>query len=60
MTALALLVWLRTSHPSMPNIILMPETADDIIAYILSLRSAGVLPAPVLTLDPDQSSAGEP
>ena len=46
MTALALLVWLRTSHPTMPNIILMPETADDIIAYILGLRSAGASAGP--------------
>jgi len=39
MTALALNVWLFTSHPTMPNILLLPDTADDIIAYILSLRS---------------------
>lgn len=39
MTAMALTVWLRTSHPSMPNIMLRPDTADDIIAYILSLRA---------------------
>lgn len=39
MTAMALNVWLRTSHPSMPNIMLRPDTADDIIAYILSLRT---------------------
>lgn len=38
MTAMALSVWLQTSHPTMPNIMLKPETADDIIAYILSLR----------------------
>jgi mono/diheme cytochrome c family protein len=38
MTALALGVWLQTSHPTMPNIMLKPETADDIIAYVLSLR----------------------
>jgi hypothetical protein len=31
-------VWLQTSHPTMPNIKLKPETMDDIIAYILSLR----------------------
>jgi mono/diheme cytochrome c family protein len=39
MTAMALNVWLRTGHPSMPNIMLRPDTADDIIAYILSLRA---------------------
>jgi mono/diheme cytochrome c family protein len=39
MTAMALNVWLRTSHPTMPNIMLRPDTADDIITYILSLRA---------------------
>lgn len=39
MTAMALNVWLRTSHPTMPNIMLQPDTADDIIAYIMSLRA---------------------
>lgn len=38
MTAMALGVWLQTGHPTMPNIMLKPETMDDIIAYILSLR----------------------
>ncbi|MDP3739226.1 MAG: c-type cytochrome [Hyphomonadaceae bacterium] len=38
MTAMALGVWLQTSHPTMPNIKLKPETMDDIISYILSLR----------------------
>jgi mono/diheme cytochrome c family protein len=38
MTAMALGVWLQTSHPTMPNIKLKPETMDDIIAYILSLK----------------------
>mgnify|MGYP006346748651 CR=1 FL=1 len=38
MTAMALGVWLQTSHPTMPNIKLKPDTTDDIIAYILSLR----------------------
>ncbi len=38
MTATALHVWLLSSHPTMPNLILAPETADDIIAYILSLQ----------------------
>ena len=40
MTAMALGVWLQTSHPTMPNIRLKPETMDDIIAYVLSLRQA--------------------
>jgi mono/diheme cytochrome c family protein len=38
MTATALAVWLRTSHPTMPNLIIDPEDMDDVIAYILSLR----------------------
>ena len=37
-TALSLKVFLRTSHHSMPNFILQPEEANDIVAYILSLR----------------------
>jgi len=38
MTALALTVWLRTSHPTMPNLIIEPNDMDDVIAYIMSLR----------------------
>lgn len=38
MTANAMRVFLRTSHPKMPNLILTPEETDDVIAYILSLR----------------------
>ena len=38
MTATALLVFLTTSHPKMPNLILTPEDTTDVIAYILSLR----------------------
>ena len=38
MTAMALGVWMQTSHPTMPNIKLKPETMDDIIAYIRSLK----------------------
>ena len=37
-TALALRAFLRTSHPSMPNIVLTPADTDDLVAYILSLR----------------------
>ena len=37
-TALSLKVFLRTSHKSMPNFILQPEEADNIVAYILSLK----------------------
>lgn len=38
MTATALTVALRTSHRSMPNLIIQPRDADNIIAYILSLK----------------------
>jgi mono/diheme cytochrome c family protein len=38
-TATALTVYLRTSHPAMPNIILTPTEQDDVIAYILSLKN---------------------
>ena len=37
-TALSLKVFFRTSHKNMPNFILQPEEADDIVAYILSLK----------------------
>jgi cytochrome c len=38
MTATAIRVFLRTSHPKMPNLILTPEETEDVVAYILSLR----------------------
>ena len=38
MTSTALRVFLTTSHPKMPNLILTPEQMADVIAYILSLR----------------------
>jgi mono/diheme cytochrome c family protein len=38
MTAAALTVWLTTSHPTMPNIMLSREQIRDVAAYILSLR----------------------
>jgi len=38
LTEIALHVFLRTSHPAMPNVIVRPDEADDIVAYILSLR----------------------
>jgi mono/diheme cytochrome c family protein len=37
-TALSLKVFLRTSHRNMPNFILQPDEANDITAYILSLK----------------------
>jgi mono/diheme cytochrome c family protein len=39
MTARALAVWLQTSHPNMPNFMIPDQQKDDVIAYIMSLRS---------------------
>lgn len=38
MSITALTVWSRTSHPTMPNLVIEPAEMDDLIAYILSLR----------------------
>jgi mono/diheme cytochrome c family protein len=38
-TATSLRVFLTTSHPKMPNLILTPEESADVTAYILSLRA---------------------
>jgi cytochrome c len=38
MTAIALTAILRTSHRTMPNIILSDDDLRDVIAYILSLK----------------------
>ena len=35
---MSLYVFLSTPHPKMPNFIVPPKDADDVIAYILSLR----------------------
>jgi mono/diheme cytochrome c family protein len=37
-TALSLTVFLRTNHPSMPNIVIAPDQSDDLVNYILSLK----------------------
>jgi cytochrome c len=37
-TATSLRVFLVTSHPKMPNLILAPQETADVVAYILSLR----------------------
>ena len=37
-TATTLKVFLTSSHPKMPNLILTPEEIADVTAYILSLR----------------------
>ena len=39
MTGRALAVWLDTWHPTMPNFILPTEQRDNVIAYIMSLKS---------------------
>ncbi len=38
MTRTALSVFFRSPHPTMPNLIIAPEDADDLIAYIMSLK----------------------
>ena len=38
MTSLALKVFLQSPHPSMPNLMVEGEDADNVIAYILSLK----------------------
>jgi mono/diheme cytochrome c family protein len=38
MTATALTVALRTSHQSMPNLIIQGRDAENIVAYVLSLK----------------------
>lgn len=37
-TRIALLAFLRSSHPNMPNLILSDRKANDVVAYILSLK----------------------
>jgi mono/diheme cytochrome c family protein len=38
MSLTALTVWSRTSHPTMPNLVIESADMDNLIAYILSLR----------------------
>jgi mono/diheme cytochrome c family protein len=38
MTGRALIVALRTSHRSMPNVVVKDRDADNLVAYILSLK----------------------
>ena len=37
-TELSIKVFLRTSHPRMPNIILSPEEIDSVASYIVGLK----------------------
>ncbi len=39
MTPRALVVWLSTSHPNMPDLIIPPDDMDNVVAYIMSLRT---------------------
>ncbi len=39
MTALALSVWFKSPHPNMPNFMLDPNDLDNVIAYIMSLKT---------------------
>ena len=38
MSEMALRVWFQSPHPSMPNLVLKEKIADDVIAYIISLK----------------------
>ena len=38
MSITALTVWSRTSHPTMPNLMIPPNDMDNLITYIMSLR----------------------
>jgi mono/diheme cytochrome c family protein len=39
MSITALTVWSRTSHPTMPNFVIPANDMDNLIAYIMSLRT---------------------
>jgi mono/diheme cytochrome c family protein len=39
LSATAIRVWLQSPHPTMPNIKLNDEDQDNVIAYLLSLRT---------------------
>jgi mono/diheme cytochrome c family protein len=39
MSPQALVVWFQTSHPNMPDLIIPPDDMDNVIAYIMSLRT---------------------
>ncbi len=41
MTELALSVWLQSSHPTMPNIVLEQDDLRNVVAYIRSLKGKG-------------------
>ena len=37
-TELSLKVFLRSNHPSMPNLVIAPKQTEDLVNYILSLK----------------------
>lgn len=39
MTERALIVWLQTPHPTMPNFMIPENVRDDLVAYIMSLKA---------------------
>lgn len=39
-TEMSLRVFLRTAHPSMPNLVLQPDDLDDLVDYIMSMKPA--------------------
>jgi mono/diheme cytochrome c family protein len=41
MTEMALSVWLQSSHPTMPNIVLSQDEMRNVVAYIHSLKGKG-------------------
>lgn len=41
MTPTALTVWLHSSHPTMPNLIVAPEDRADLAAYLDSIKQGG-------------------
>lgn len=40
MTAMALNVWMTTSHPTMPNLVIPQKEKEDLVAYFAGLREA--------------------
>lgn len=40
MTEMALTVWLQSSHPTMPNVILTQDEMRNVVAYIRSLKKS--------------------
>ena len=63
-TGTALAIWLQTSHPTMPNIIVEHQDMLNVIAYILSLKGrdprGSLTPAPRAGLDLGQPSSRGP